>query len=51
VQPNVFGSSANGSWEPEIRDVEYEGSDEREFKPLWLPGLASVWIIIQAKPN
>lgn len=40
-----------GVGEPEIESVDFEGFDEGKFKPLWLPGLASARIIIQAKPD
>lgn len=40
-----------GTGEPEIENVDFEGFDEGEFEPLWLPGFASARIIIQAKPD
>jgi hypothetical protein len=40
-----------GAGESVVENVDFEGFDEGEFKPLSLPGLASARIIIQAKPG
>ena len=40
-----------GVGDPEVENVDFEGFDEGEFKPLSLPGLASARIIIRAKQD
>jgi hypothetical protein len=40
-----------GVGESVVENVDFEGFDGGEFKPLLLPGLASARIIIQAKPE
>jgi hypothetical protein len=40
-----------GAGEPEVEEVHFEGFDKGEFRPVALPGLASMRLLIQALPD